>query len=149
MKKIRVRDIRTLVTREPSIVHENDPLLRVAEAIVKDPKTRAVYVLDKNDKLTGIIPVLELVQYLYAEYIPQEYILYRFPILLSSEPTAADIMLPPVYVYDEDNITDAFVKMFQNNLKELPVVNRNMHVIGDLNILELILAWIKSVKNAD
>ena len=149
MKKIRVRDIRTLVTREPSVVHENDSLLKVAESIVEDPKTRAVYVLNKSNELVGIIPVVELVQYLYAEYIPQEYILYRFPILLSSKPTAMDIMLPPVYVHDEDDITDAFVKMFKNNLKELPVVDKDLHVIGDLNILELILAWIKSVKNAD
>ena len=145
----RVKDIRNLITQEAAIVKEDDLLLKVAEEIVKDPKTRAVYVVDKNDKLVGIIPVIELVQYLYYEYIPQEYILYRFPVILSSEATAGDIMLPPIYVHDNEHISDALIKMFKNNLKELPVVDDEMHVIGDLNILELIVAWIESVKNAD
>ena len=149
MRKIKVRDIRNLITHQASIVHRDDSLLKVAKKIVEDPKTRAVYVVDNNEKLVGIIPVIELVQYLYSEYIPQEYILYRFPILLSGKPRAGDIMLPPVYVHDDEKITDAFIKMFKNNLKELPVVDENMHIIGDLNILEMIVAWIESVENAD
>ncbi|MCD6275709.1 MAG: CBS domain-containing protein [Thermoplasmata archaeon] len=149
MRKIKVRDIRNLITQKASIVHRDDSLLKVAKKIVDDPKTRAVYVVDDNEKLVGIIPVIELVQYLYSEYIPQEYILYRFPILLSGKPRAGDIMLPPVYVHDDEKITDAFIKMFKNNLKELPVVDENMHIIGDLNILEMIVAWIESVENAD
>jgi len=149
MRKIKVRDIRNLITHQASIVHRDDSLLKVAKKIVEDPKTRAVYVVDNNEKLVGIIPVIELVQYLYSEYIPQEYILYRFPILLSGKPRAGDIILPPVYVHDDEKITDAFIKMFKNNLKELPVVDENMHIIGDLNILEMIVAWIESVENAD
>ncbi len=145
----RVKDIRNLITQEASIVKEDDPLLKVAQEIVRDPKTRAVYVVNNENKLVGIIPVIELVQYLYYEYIPQEYILYRFPVILSTEATAKDIMLPPIYVHDHEDISQALIKMFKNNLKELPVVDDNMHVIGDLNILELIIAWIERVKNAD
>ena len=148
MKGVKVRDIRNLITQEASIVHENDDLLVVAKGIVEDPKTRAVYVVDDNKKLVGIIPVIELVQYLYYKYIPQEYILYRFPVLISGNAKAKDIMLPPIYVHDYDDITTAFKKMFKNNLKELPVVDKDMHVVGDLNILEMIIAWIESVKNA-
>ena len=145
----RVKDIRNLITQEASVVKEDDPLLKVAQEIVRDPKTRAVYVVNNENKLVGIIPVIELVQYLYYEYIPQEYILYRFPVILSTEATAKDIMLPPIYVHDHEDISQALIKMFKNNLKELPVVDDNMHVIGDLNILELIIAWIERVKNAD
>lgn len=149
MKKMRVKDIRNLITQEASIVREDDTILKVAEEMVRDPKTRTVYVVNKENKLVGVIPVIELVQYLYSAYIPQEYILYRFPVLLSGTPKAKDIMLPPVYVHDDENITSAFIKMFKNNLKELPVVDEEMHVIGDLNILEMIIAWIESVKNAN
>jgi len=149
MKKMKVKDIRNFVTQEASIVGEDDDLLKIAEEMVSDPKTRTVYVVNKENKLVGVIPVIELVQYLYSEYIPQEYMLYRFPVLLSGTPKAKDIMLPPVYVHDDEDITSAFIKMFKNNLKELPVVDEEMHVIGDLNILEMIISWIESVKNAD
>ena len=148
MKRLKVKNIRKMITQEASVVDEDTSLIDVAEAIVEDPKTRAVYVLNKEKKLVGIIPVIELVQYLYYENIPQEYVLYRFPMLLSTEPTARDIMLPPVWVKDDEDITSAFVKMFKNNLKELPVVDNEMHVIGDLNILELIKAWIEVNKHA-
>ena len=149
MKRLKVKNIRMMITQEASVVDEDASLIDVAEAIVEDPKTRAVYVLNKEKKLVGIIPVIELVQYLYYENIPQEYVLYRFPMLLSSEPIAKDIMLPPVWVKDDEDITSAFVKMFKNNLKELPVVDDEMHVIGDLNILELIKAWIEVNKHAN
>ncbi len=148
MKRLKVKNIRTMITQEASVVDEDANLIDVAEAIVDDPKTRAVYVINKEKKLVGIIPVIELVQYLYYDSIPQEYILYRFPVLLSSEPKAKDIMLPPVWVKDDESITSAFVKMFKNNLKELPVVDDEMHVIGDLNILELIRAWVEVNKYA-
>ncbi len=147
MKRFRVKNIRTIITQEASVIREDANLLNVAEKIVEDPKTRSVYVVDEHDKLIGIIPVIELVQYLYYDSIPQEYVLYRFPMVLSSEPKARDIMLPPVWVKDDEDIKSAFVKMFKNGLKELPVVDDEMHVIGDLNILELIKAWVEVNKH--
>lgn len=148
MDRLRVGDIRKSITQNPTIAYETDSLVKVAEKIVEDPKTRAVYVLNSQDELVGIIPVIELIQYIYYEYIPTEYITYRFPLALSCEPKANDIMLPPVYVKDDDPIKIAFRKMFKENLKELPVVDDNMHVIGDLNILELIVAWLEMNKHA-
>ncbi len=147
MKK--VRDIRNLITPNASVVYENASLSKIAEEMIKDPKTTAVYVIDENKKLKGVIPLDELIQYIYYEYIPEDYIMYHFPLVLSNDATAQDIMLPPVYVKDTDTITDAFKKMFKNRMKEVPVVDEDMHVIGDLNMLELIMAWLSSVKNAD
>lgn len=145
----RVKDIRNLITQNASTVREDASLLKIAEAIVEDQKTRAVYVINNENKLVGIIPVNEIIQYIYYEHIPEEYILYRFPVILSSNATAKDIMLPPVYVYDHEELTSALVKMFKNNLEELPVVDNEMHIVGDLSVLELISAWVHSVKNAD
>jgi len=148
MERIKEKNIKDLITQQVSVVHENDDLLKVAEKIIEDPKTRSVYVLDDKERLVGVIPVIELVQYLYCKYIPEEYLSYHFPLKLSGEPKARDIMLPPVYVRDDDNLEVAFKKMLKNNLEELPVVDENMHVTGDLNILELIRAWVEVNKHA-
>jgi len=148
MERIKVKNIKNLITQQVSVAHEDDNLLEVAEKIIEDPKTRSVYILDDRERLVGIIPVIELVQYLYCKYIPEEYISYHFPLKLSGEPKARDIMLPPVYVRDDDTLEVAFKKMFKNSLEELPVVDENMHVIGDLNILELIRAWVEVNKHA-
>ncbi len=142
MKRVKVSDIRSLITKEASVVHPEDPLTRVAEEIVRDPKTRSVYVVDDEGKLLGIITVNLLIQFLYYPYIPVDLISYELPFLLSREPKAGDIMQPPVWARDDESITDVLVKMFKHGLQELPVVDEEMRVIGDLNVLEFIDAWL-------
>jgi CBS domain-containing protein len=92
--------------------------------------------------------VNEVLQYLYYEDIPVEFITYYFPLNYGGEATARDIMIPPTYVKDDDSLSDAFRVMFENRLMELPVVDDELHVIGDLNALELIKAWTQGIKDA-
>ncbi len=142
MKRIKVKSVRNLITKEASLVKRDANAMEIAKAIVKDPKTRSVYVVDNDNKLLGIIPVINFAQYLFYEYVPDEFLYYK-AVMPVEEITAEDIMLPPVYVKEDDGLDAAFQKMFSENLKELPVVDDELHVIGDLNILELVTAWIK------
>ena len=138
MKKMQVKDIRNWITKNASVVREDAPIKEVAKEILKDPKTQVVYVVNKNEKLVGLIPVTGILQYLFYDYIPVEFITYSFPLALTEDIRAKDIMLPSVYVKDNESVKEAFRIMFENKLMELPVVDSNMHVIGDLNTLELI-----------
>ena len=147
MEKITVERVMSWVTREASVVEENAPLKEIAIRILEDPKTRTVYVVNSQNKLIGIIPVMELIQYIYARYLPDEFRLYRIPMRVSVGSVAKDIMLPPIWVKKEESITSALRKMFKNGVQELPVVNESMEIVGDLNILELIEAWLKANKN--
>ncbi len=141
MKRITVKSMRNLITQEASTVRKEAGPMEIAKAIVADPKTRSVYVVDSDNKLLGIIPVINFTQYLFYEYVPDEFLYYK-AIKPLEDITAEDIMLPPVYVKETDNLRIAFQKMFAEDLKELPVVDDKMHVIGDLNILELVATWI-------
>ncbi len=147
-ESLKVKDARTLINKEPTMVKKDATIKEVAKKILENPKTRSVYVVNENDELVGIIPVLQLVQYLYYKYIPLDYIIYRFSIIVSSDSKAEEIMLPPEYVHDDDPLETAVIKMFKNNLKELPVVDNNMHIVGEINILELISIWLKEHENA-
>ncbi|NPA74824.1 MAG: CBS domain-containing protein [Euryarchaeota archaeon] len=138
MAKLRVGDVRTLITKKATTVSEDAPVSEVARKLIEDPKTHTVYVIDSSERLVGIIPLTEILQYLYYEDIPVEFITYSFPLMYSKDVRARDIMLPPICVKDSDTLTDAFRTMFENKLMELPVVDSDMHVIGDLNGLELI-----------
>ncbi len=142
MKSFKVKLVRSLITKDASTVKKDADAMTTAKEIVKDPKTRSVYVVDSDNKLLGIIPAMNFTQYLFYEYVPDEFFYYKAakPI---EEITAGDTILPPVYVKEEDTLDTAFQKMFSENLKELPVVDDEMHVIGDLNILELVSAWIE------
>ncbi len=142
MKRIKVKSVRSLITKIASVVKKDDDPMTIAKAIVSDPKTRSVYVVDNDNKLLGIIPVINFAQYLFYEYVPDEFLYYKAvkPLEIIK---AEDIMLPSAYVKENDSLETAFQKMFTENLKELPVVDDNLHVIGDLNILELVTAWIE------
>ena len=142
MKRIKVSKVRKFITQEASIVHKDAGLMEIAKKIVEDPKTRSVYVVDKDNRLIGIIPVNFLAQYLFYEYIPDEFFYYK-AVKPLEEVRAEDIMIPPVFVREEDTLNIAFEKMAGNDLRELPVVDNDMKIIGDLNILELIIAWVR------
>ncbi len=142
MKKIKVKSVSSIITKVASTVKKDDGPMAIAKAIVADPKTRSVYVVNENNRLLGIIPVINFIQYLFYEYIPDDLLYYRAIKPLEAI-KAEDIMLPPVYVKEGDSLDVAFQKMFSENLKELPVVDDDMHVIGDLNILELVIAFIE------
>lgn len=141
MSELKVRDIKDSITKDAAVVDENASLFEVVDSILKDPKTQAVYVVDSDRKLIGIIPIEIITQYAYYKHIPPEYLMFHTEILEGEKATAREIMLPPVYVREEDNIEDAFVKLFENKLLEIPVVDENMKIIGDLHQLELIKAW--------
>jgi len=142
MKKIRVSKIRKFITEKASIVDKDEGLMAIAKKIVEDPKTRSVYVVAQDHKLIGLIPVNYLVQYLFYEYVPDEFLYYR-AVKPLEEVKATDIMIPPVFVKEDDTLDVAFNKMAYHNIKELPVVDKDMKITGDLNILELIIAWIR------
>ena len=141
MKRIKVSSIRRFITKQASIVSADADPMEIAKKMIEDPKTRSVYVADKDRKLLGLIPVSYLVQYLFFEYIPDEFLYYRAIKPLETV-KAKDIMIPPVYVKEDDSIDVAFQKMASHSIKELPVVNEDLRIVGDLNILELIISWI-------
>jgi CBS domain-containing protein len=146
VKGIPVGKIRNIITSEASIVDEDASLLDVAEIMVKDPKTRAVYVVDREKNLKGIISLMTLVEHIFYEYIPEEFstCLGGYDIIkMMNTKKAKEIMLPVSYVKDDENLKSAFRKMFNNKLNELPVVDNNLKVIGDLNMLEILGVWIK------
>ena len=53
---------------------------------------------------------------------------------------AKDIMHPPVYVLEDEDIKEVLEEMVNGEYQELPVVNNKKEVVGDLNCLEIIKA---------
>ena len=153
MRLLRVDDISNLISKKAKIVRSNSDIFKIAQTMIKDPKTRSVYVVDETGRLEGIIPAIYFVKVIYHEYVPEDYLYLNMmkPIeydMLESMNTieASDIMLNPIFVKPDDSLKTAFQNMFSNNLKEIPVVNDDMKITGELNILEMIEAWLEMNK---
>jgi CBS-domain-containing membrane protein len=63
--------------------------------------------------------------------------------------SAGDAMTPPIWVKKEETVKEAFKRMHANKLPGLPVVNDLYHVIGYVNLLELLALCIDQQTNVD
>ena len=139
---MKVKDVMNIVTQGATIVEEDSSIREVAKKLIEDPKTTTLYVVNKNKKLIGIVTIGTLLRYLYPEDIPPEYLEFDISIFQAKNLQAKDIMAPSIFIKKEESVGEAFRKMFEYKIWELPVVDDDMHVIGDINGLELIHAWL-------
>ena len=56
---------------------------------------------------------------------------------------AENLMVSPIYVKDNDSLKSAFIKMYENDLDELPVVDEDLKLIGNIDLLELLTMLIE------
>ncbi|RKX83091.1 MAG: hypothetical protein DRP57_08600 [Spirochaetes bacterium] len=153
MKETHVSEIRKYVTAVPVFVYEDDSIHTVINKFITNPVTRAVYVVNKNRMLQGIITIQDILKRISVDFYSTSFI-YSEPSftgynIMSSikDSSAGDIMNTDTYsVKDDDSIEHAFSIIFQNHAGEIPVVDKQDKLIGDLNVIELLVLWEKRGK---
>ncbi len=143
MDRVVVESVMDLVTSEPTLVHEDETVVSVAVRMVDDPRTQTVFVVNGEGRLVGMILVRTLLEYIYSEHIPPEYLEFDISPLKGETARARDVMLAPIFVRPDDPVSEAFRKMMEYKVDELPVVDEDMRVVGDINGLELLHAWLR------
>ena len=144
MDDMKVKQIHKIYTIEPPLVYEDTPLKEVIEVLLKDPKSRSIYVVNKEKKLKGVIStniLLKTTHFLKGKRtLRKEDALNAYKI--SSAKVAIDISHPPIFVFEDTDILKALEIMIEENVQEIPVVDSKKVVIGDLNCLEILkILW--------
>ena len=148
MKNTKVKEIRQFITVEAAIVLEDATIEEIIQIFIGNPIIRAVYVVDKKDILVGIITVHDILKKVSVDffslsslYSDSSFSGYKIASVINDS-TARDLMNPEVYfVHDDDPIEKAFNLLFKYTAGEIPVVDKKEKVIGDLNIIELLVVW--------
>ncbi len=148
MKDKRVKDIRQFITVEAVVVMEDATIQEIIKIFIENPVTRAAYVVNKKDILEGIITVHDILKKVSIDffslssfYSDSSFSGYKIASTLQDS-TAKDLMNPEVYfVHDDDPVEKAFNLLFQHHAGEIPVVDDKERIIGDLNIIELLVFW--------
>ncbi len=151
MKNTKVKEIREFITEKPVFVTETNSIHLVIKRFTENPIAREAYVIDKNETLQGIITIQEILKRISLDFYSISFIYSESSFtgynLISTigETKAKDIMNTEIYyVKDNDTIEKAFNILFQNNAGELPVVDDKLKLIGDLNVIELLVLWEKN-----
>lgn len=154
MKETKVSEIRKYITAEPVFVHNTDSIHTVINKFINNPVTRAVYVVDDSAVLIGVITIQDILKRVSVDFYSTSFIFSEpsftgYNIMSSiSDTTAGSIMDEDIYyVTDNDPIEKAFSILFQNNAGEIPVVDEKNKLIGDLNVIELLVLWEKREHN--
>jgi CBS domain-containing protein len=139
----RVGDIYRLVTLQTKTVNENAFKNEVIKAMLTGPPTvRSVYVVDEDGHLKGIITLNHILKGIAVQQglatgnidLKSPFKLFRY----TPFGKARDMMRSPVHVTRNTKLQEALEKMIQQHMNELPVVDEEGKVIGDLNAFELL-----------
>ncbi len=148
-----IAQLKETMVKEPVLVHPNDSLIAVAEAIATNPDNTVACVVNQRGHLVGTLPLRVLMNDLFMDVVPEEFMaastlddVMAFAQRNRSQ-TAGDAMLPAVSVKETDTVKDAFIRMHKAELSGIPVVNDVNEVIGCVDRIQLLLLYAKQQKS--
>lgn len=138
-----VRDAFKLIVTEPIIVTKGMGLREVVEKVLEDPRTRSAYVVDQRQRVVGMIALREMLEAVEgslsisdgARSTGRARQQRRKALPFSVEAH----MFKPMTVTPDDRLIDALRKMIEHGQEDLPVVDEDDVLIGELNGFEILL----------
>ncbi len=145
-----VREALERAGKQPCLVHKDADLLVTTELLGALPEVHTVAVVDNQERLLGIIPMRLVLDDLFLEVAPEEFLadlrdtasMEEFG-RISRAKTAEELMEEPAFVTMDDTVRDAFARMHERKLEGLPIVDAEMKVVGYLDRLQLLRLWLK------
>ena len=144
---IRVADVLadTGKTTKASTVSKNATLREAVEAMVENSETRKVYVLDDDGKLVGTITLETLLRQAGYRLGVRKIGVTSFLRMLAeiSDEKVTDVMGKPVKVLLDEMIVNVTRLMVENHLNDLPIVDSQNKLVGELNGLDILKSSMK------
>ena len=148
--ELTVKEADEILDLGPTIVSESDMLKDIVAKAVKNPLAEVLSVSGADDILVGIIPLSKIQRDVFRELIPEDFlsdsmVLGKVLKLFKESPvTARGLMDRIVSVRLEEKVSDAFIRMHNNNLTGIPIVSEKNTVVGYLSMIELLALWLKT-----
>jgi len=134
------------VVDNPSIIRPDALLTELLDKMVEDTRTRHVYVEDKQQRLLGVVRmttvtgILFPLQTLGAE-MPEPHLSHQ--VNLGGQ-TVRDVMnKEPRSVQADTGLQDMARVFLKEKITELPVVDKANRLIGQVNMYEIIKAYLQ------
>lgn len=139
IRNMKVCEIRELLIKDPTIVNEDDLITDVINEIVANPISRHAYVVDSNNKLIGSIKINSIINYLFPFESFWKNDDHSSYLTMFDKERADEIMLKDFHsVKDDTPLSDMIEIMLKEKINELPVINDEHNIIGEVNIMELL-----------
>jgi CBS domain-containing protein len=138
-----------LMATECNKIQEDEPIYEAVKKIASSKRSKIACVVDKGGKLKGLLTprdVLEELEVRKFGGIRGRFFAGPEVLHLLTSKYAKDIMSAPVSVHVNDRVGDAINTMLDHGFYELPVVDDDMKVIGEISYFDIIISSAESQK---
>lgn len=151
-RDLTVADIMNVLHLAPALVPADAPVADIVRTMLEHPNVQVACVVNEENHLVGVIDIPALSDAFLYTLFPEEFF-SAVQDLVEAEAfaqrtqmhQASDIMREPVYVHPSDSLRTAFHAMHQAKLPGIPVVDEQYHVVGYINLLELMGLCLESL----
>ncbi len=149
--ELRVEDIFDLYDIEPSVVKVGDPVWKMVAALITRPRGRNVYVTDAEGKLVGIISFRDILRVTNARLGARRAGVVAFVNYLRDvfREDVDKMMRSPVSVNPKTNLLEALHIMESNKMNDMPVVDENKKLVGELSGMEILRFAYADIRRGD
>lgn len=149
-RHLTVGDVHRRLTIDPITVRASTTMREIAELAARSPMTRVVAVVDDDGRLIGIVPLRMVSIRVLSSVLPELALrltsstegMAEFEKAIRGD-TAGDIMADPAGLPTTMSLGDAFQRLVTLRVDGLPVVDDQNRVIGYLDAVEVLLAWLR------
>ncbi|MBC7108176.1 MAG: CBS domain-containing protein [Methanomassiliicoccales archaeon] len=136
-----VGDVYDLIVKRPSTVKSSAKIRDAIEEMLQNPVSRKVYVVDDDGKLIGTVTtetILRLLGYRVGVRESGAISFYRF-LRDALKEDVMSVMQKSTAVKKETKLTEVLQLMIENHLNDLPVIDDQGRLIGEVISLELFI----------
>jgi len=146
---MRVRDMKSLLITDSVVTNPDKTVEELLSAMVENPHTRHVYVVDPDGRLVGAVRMNDVIKYLfpYEAVVESSTELSVGQYAYFEAKTVGDIMDDgPRFVKEATLLSDMANILMLEKINELPVVDDQMHLVGQISIYEVLVAYLKDIR---
>ena len=141
--------VKALVTNKCAQVGRKDRIYEAIVRIAADKETMLACVVDEDCRLVGIITPREVLKAIEVrQYGATRYPFFEGPEVLHllTSRYAEDLMTYPVSVHVDDDVEQAINIMLNEGFYEVPVVDKENKVVGELSFFTVIANSVENLK---
>jgi len=151
LKYVSVKDAYNLFKTDACKVKTGVLVHKAIEALLDKPDAMTIYVVDVDNKVVGFIPMMDMIRVTAARFSVRKsgvkaYFQYLSDVM---DTNVDDMMRQAITVREDDDLMKALKMMADYNLTDLPVVDKEGHLIGELNGVEMLQYGYDGVKKGD
>lgn len=112
-------------------------LTEATEDISGIQQHRSIYVVDNQGRLKGTLSIGTLVRELIAARHEPQFGIRSLLAHITSEKVADIMNRYVIYAQKDDDLEKVLNRMISYNIKEIPIVDKDQHIIANVGILDL------------